>query len=56
MRLDEQDPRQATIFDAHMESDIDGWGDEGEGYDYGKFANELEKRGWVFSPPVQEGS
>lgn len=47
---DPSDPRQASIFEAKDESNIDGDGDIGAGYDYVKFAAELEKRGWKFCP------
>ena len=50
----EDDPvltdRELSIREAHSLSDIDGYGDEGAGYDYTVFAAELEKRGWVFQP------
>lgn len=42
--------KEAAIREAHSLADIDGYGDEGEGYDYSVFARELEARGWVFQP------
>lgn len=40
--------RNQTVFEAHRDSDIDGYGDEGEGYDYEKFADALEAAGWQY--------
>lgn len=44
--------KEAAIREAHSLADIDGYGDEGEGYDYSVFARELEARGWMFMPEI----
>lgn len=41
--------KAVAIEEAHHISDIDGYGDEGDGYDYDRFAAELERRGWVWA-------
>lgn len=40
--------RAETVKEAHHDSNIDGWGDEGRGYDYDYFAQRLEDLGWVW--------
>jgi hypothetical protein len=38
------------IGNAHADSDIDGWGDEGAGYDMRVMAEKLIELGWVYQP------
>lgn len=38
------------ISNIHQETNIDGWGDEGAGYDYTKQARLLIEAGWT--PPT----
>jgi hypothetical protein len=44
------DPKLASIQDSKVAADIDGYGDEGAGYDLAVFARELESRGWRYEP------
>lgn len=41
--------KAVAIEEAHSLADIDGYGDEGAGYDYDRFALELERRGWQWT-------
>jgi hypothetical protein len=45
------DPKLEAIGEAKVAADIDGYGDEGAGYDLAVFARELEARGWRYEPP-----
>ena len=45
--------RTQSIAEAKRAADIDGYGDEGDGYDLDAFALELEARGWRYQPKVQ---
>jgi len=40
----------SSLSEAYYASDIDGYGDEGAGYDIGKFAENLLALGWVYQP------
>jgi len=40
----------AQVRDLHGECDIDGYGDEGAGYDMGRFVDLLVSHGWT--PPA----
>lgn len=53
-RAPEPTPAELSINDAMDEADIDGYGNEGAGYDFKVFARELEKRGWVFKPKPEK--
>ena len=41
--------KAVAIQEAQWRSGIDGFGSEGEGWDYDQFAAELEERGWVWT-------
>jgi hypothetical protein len=42
---------QNAVADAYGDSDIDGYGDEGAGYDTNVFIQNLLALGWVYQPP-----
>lgn len=46
--------KEESIEWAKGEADIDGYGDEGAGYDYEVFAEKLEACGWVYFGDTQE--
>ena len=41
-------PAERAIAEAMAEADIDGFGTEGEGYDFTIFVEQLTARGWTF--------
>ena len=47
----EKDILWGDLSTAYSSTDIDGYGDEGAGYDITKFAENLLKLGWVYNPP-----
>lgn len=45
---------EEELEELHRECDIDGYGDEGEGYDYRKYFDLLIEAGWT--PPEPSGN
>lgn len=50
---EDRDGLAQQLHDLHAECDIDGYGDEGAGYDMRQFADLLLAHGWV-PPPTLE--